>query len=104
MRPSRFGSIGLGAAAIIAALAGTGLNLHVMDGSRVAKSGNQGVDNSGKGTLNKSVRAELRSIFGSGWARGSGDRRMPGTGWSVATDRRRAKKARNVARNRAAHR
>lgn len=25
-------------------------------------------------------------------------------GWSVATDRRRAKKARNVARNRAAHR
>lgn len=40
----------------------------------------------------------------SDYARGSGNRRPPGTGWSVATDRRRARKARNVARNRAAHR
>ena len=38
-----------------------------------------------------------------GMGRSSGPPRLPGTGWPVATDRRRARKARNVARNRKAH-
>lgn len=49
-------------------------------------------------------RNSLKNIFNSGWAIHRGPRRWPGCGWSVAIDRRRAKKARNVARNRAAHR
>ncbi len=44
----------------------------------------------------------LRGALGSSGSWGGSRQGRPG--WSVATDRRRAKKARNVARNRKAHR
>lgn len=49
------------------------------------------------------MQRQLEAILNRG-LRGTGRSRIPGGGWSVATDRRRAKKARNVARNRKAHR
>ncbi len=47
------------------------------------------------------MQRPLRDAFGS---QGSWGGRPKRKGWSIATDRRRAKKARNVARNRKAHR
>jgi hypothetical protein len=58
-----------------------------------------------KSTPQRSVnRLVNQGVMNHTYRRTSGNRRITGGGWPVATDRRRAKKAKNIARNRAAHR
>lgn len=101
MRGARLGS--LGAAAILAAFAGAGLDLRVMDAQAQMSVGKAMRSDASKSMPAKSAdRQSLKAMFrGTGGSPWGG--RIPAKGWSVATDRRRAKKARNVARNRSAH-
>lgn len=58
-----------------------------------------------KNTPQRLAQLDQNLAIRSGWRRvNRGPRREPGTGWPVATDRRRAKKAKNVLRNRKAQR
>lgn len=58
-----------------------------------------------KGMPSKATQQrQLKGVFNTRYGHQMWFGKLPAAGWSVATDRRRAKKAKRVARNRAAHR
>ena len=92
----------LGGLALIAALAGLGASVHVGNlpsppPGTFANEGTQSPSNADRGTPQRSatLNASDRAMLGSGWRGNRGPQRWPGRGWSVAHDRRMARKARN---------
>ena len=103
MRSSRLKFASLMAIAA-AAMAGAGMSVQVIDpsGHQMSNPAPR-IDKGTQGAGQKAQKSEIKRAFtGSygGWTKPT----YPGYGWSVAHDRRQAKKARNKARNRAAQR
>lgn len=95
------------AALAMAAMAGpfvTSTSTTQASGATAAESG-KGAQPSGKAMgLKDAAKRQLERAFLGGFGVSSSRRRFPGQGWSVAQDRRMAKKQRNRARNRRAQR
>lgn len=101
MRNSRSSILGIAALASLAAF-GSQLNTNILgSGASVTSSSGHNADKSSPSKLATSNAIE-RAIYG-GYGSSSSFRHH-GKGWSVAQDRRMARKRRNQAKNRRAHR
>lgn len=89
------------AGGLVASLAGADVVARSDPGARAAASRTSEVQ---KSTPQRLAQLDQNTAVGNWRRTGRNGKRTPGLGWPVATDRRNARKKRNVAKNRRAHR